>query len=60
MLHLNRAGNPYVGSAWFKTFLEVHIENPNQVNGGDAKCALKHVRSRMPRVGVSCVLDARS
>lgn len=31
MLHLNRAGNPYVGSAWFKTFLEVHTETPTRL-----------------------------
>lgn len=31
MVHLNRAGNPHVGSAWFKTFLEVHTETPTRL-----------------------------
>lgn len=31
MVHLNCAGNPHVGSAWFKTFLEVHTETPTRL-----------------------------
>ena len=56
MVHLNRAGNPHVGSAWFKTFLEVHTETPTRLMAATLNAPLKHERDRIPRVGVFCVL----